>query len=320
MSSGTDQIARLLALPPFLQHHPGISLTEAAEAFGVSERRLRGDLEVLQFLGPPGRYPGEIAEVDLDSLDREGLIFVRDTDFLPRPLRFTPHEVAALVVVLRSLTGIAGTDTAAAVASALAKLEAISPDAGDSADRVEVRVVGADGDLAATVEAAIEQGQRLRIVHGHETRGETTTREVDPFGISLRDGFAYLEAWALGERPGWRTFRLDRIESITCCGQAVDHGEPPARERDWLATAPEVELTVDAETAWIAEYLPIVTDEPAAEGGRRIRLRVADMAFLSRLILRLGAGVRDVSPVTAARAAAEQARAALSAYAETATP
>ena len=122
--TSTDQVARLLALVPYLQAHPDADVAGTAKMFGVTPRQLMSDLRVAWFCGLPGGLPGDLIEVDMDLVETEGRIRLSNADFLSRPLRFTPDEATSLVVALRVLAEIADPDTADAVASAMKKLEA----------------------------------------------------------------------------------------------------------------------------------------------------------------------------------------------------
>ena len=55
MSTSADQVARLLALIPYLQARPGITLADAAAAFSISQKQLMADLWVAFMCGLPGR-------------------------------------------------------------------------------------------------------------------------------------------------------------------------------------------------------------------------------------------------------------------------
>lgn len=323
MSSGTDQIARLLALTPYLQRHPGITVQKAAADFGITPAQLRKDLGVAYFVGLPGLLPGDLVEIDMELVEDEGVIFLTNAEFLARPMRFTPDEVVALVVALRSLRDVAPPDAVAAIDSALAKLEASAGETADAARLVEVRVQGADAAVREAIARAQAEHVRLRLTHDSASRGATVVRLVDPHSVTARDGYAYLEAWTDPVEPdataGWRSFRLDRVVAAEATTEpARDHGDPPPAESGWLdrlAAGETVTLHVDPSAAWIVEYVPVESADVAGDGSATVRLRVVDPAFLTGLLLRLGAAARVVRPAEAARPAVESAREALAQYA-----
>ncbi|HEX5812858.1 MAG TPA: protein pafC, partial [Pseudonocardia sp.] len=63
----TDRLPRLLSLVPYLLARPGIPVAEAAADFGITERQLRRDLELLWMCGLPGYGPGDLIDMALDG-------------------------------------------------------------------------------------------------------------------------------------------------------------------------------------------------------------------------------------------------------------
>ena len=91
MSTSADQVARLLALIPYLQARPGITLADAAAAFSISQKQLMADLWVAFMCGLPGGMPGDLIEVDMDAVEGEGVIRLSNAAVLSKPLRLAPH-------------------------------------------------------------------------------------------------------------------------------------------------------------------------------------------------------------------------------------
>lgn len=313
--NSSDQVARLLALVPYLQAHPDADVRTTASVFGVSPRQLIADLNVLWYCGLPGGMPGDLIEVDMDAVESEGRIRLTNADYLARPLRFTLDEAMSLAVALRSLQELGDSALAAAVASALAKLEAV---VGEAGGRVGVRLASGAGGVRERLAAALERRVAVRLTYDGPSRGATSTPLVDPARISVADGFAYLNAYS-HERDAWRTYRLDRIVAVDLTDHPVaDHGTPPAMGGGWLDHRPdaaEVTLDLAPQGRWITEYYPTREVTPLAGGGARVRLLVADPAWFRRLLLRLGPAVRGVEPPEAAGSAGDAAREALRRYA-----
>jgi predicted DNA-binding transcriptional regulator YafY len=67
---------------PWLLEHPGISIAEVSERFGVARDELTEDLDILGYCGLPGYGGGDLIEVSVMG-DR---IVVRMADFFARPL------------------------------------------------------------------------------------------------------------------------------------------------------------------------------------------------------------------------------------------
>src|SRR5207245_8367364 len=111
-----ERMPRLLALVPYLLARPGIGIEDAARDFGVAERQLRGDLELLWMCGLPGYGPGDLIDLSFEG-DRVRVTF---TAGMVRPLRLTTDEAVALVVTLRTLLELPGLAEREAVSRALA--------------------------------------------------------------------------------------------------------------------------------------------------------------------------------------------------------
>lgn len=320
--TSTEQVPRLLSLVPYLQRRPGARVVDVAAEFGITPAQLRKDLAVLYMCGLPGLLPGDLIEIDMEAVDGDGVIFLANADFLARPLRLTPDEVLPLILGLRTLREVAGSDAIGAIDSALAKLTAVAGDTADLADRIRIGVRAADEPVREAIAAALAGGVRLRLTYDAPSRGRTTTRLVDPHSLRMRDGYAYLEAWSEGvdgADGGWRSFRLDRIALAEVTAQAaVAHpGEPDPPEGwlDRLSAAAEVVLDLAPPATWVAEYYPIEERTPRRGGGLRVRLRVADPAWFRGLLLRLGPDAQVVEPVGAGESAQAEARAAEAHYA-----
>ena len=99
-----EQLPRLLALVPYLLARPGVRVSEAAAVFGVSEERLRKDLNLLWVCGLPGHGPGDLIDVEFEG----DTITLFEPAGVTRPLRLTVDEALALVVALRALAETPG--------------------------------------------------------------------------------------------------------------------------------------------------------------------------------------------------------------------
>ena len=119
-----------------------------------------------------------------------------------------------------------------------------------------------------------------------------------------------------------RLFRLDRVVAVDVLEHPIDLPET-ATGRDLAdglfrpsADHDLVVLDVAPSARWVADYYPCESVEDLAEpaGWQRLGLRVADPAWVVRLVLRLGADARIVSPAGLSTSVKDRAAAALSAY------
>ncbi len=313
MTSTERRLGRLLALVPYLQARPGITVAEAAEDFGVTENQLRQDLQLLWMCGLPGHTPGDLIDLSFEG-DTVSVIFDAG---MSRPLRLTNEEALALVVALRALAetqGLADTD---AVQRALAKVEAAAGGA------VDTGTVAVELDLPTrilpVVHRAVDERRALRLRYWAAARDEVTERTVDPLRVFETDGHAYLEAWCR-RAEGMRVFRIDRIEDAALLDEPArppedvrlrDLGEGvfrPAQEH--LLTL----LRVSAGYAWVADYY--ATEDVTEDGDHlRISLRVSEPAWVRSLVLGSGGQVEVLSPGWLAESIRADAERALASYA-----
>jgi proteasome accessory factor C len=320
-SGAQEQVSRLLSLLPYLLSHPNTRVSDVADLFGVAERQILRDLNVLWFSGLPGLAMGDYIEVDMDAAEGEGVINVSNADYLTRPLRLGTDEALALVVALRTLGAIPGSAERSAVDRAVAKLERAAGAAAERAAAVRVEVDGeAVADVAGTVRRALDEKRRLHLSYWVPGRDETTERDVDPMRLALADGRLYLEGWCR-RAESVRLFRLDRIASVALLDVAADV-PAEARSRDLSAgifqpSADDMLVTMELEPAgrWVADYYPCETVEEAGSDRLLISLRVADPRWIRRLCLRLGGTGRIVDPPDLADAVVTDATDALDAYA-----
>jgi proteasome accessory factor C len=323
---------------PYLLARPGVPLADVAADFGVGERQLRRDLELLWMCGLPGYGPGDLVDLSFSG----DTVTVTEDAGMRRPLRLTTAEATALLVALRTLGDLPGMVDTDAVRRATAKLGAVADPA---AGGVAVEVSRQEQATTAAVREALEAGRALRIRYYTAGRDDVTRRTVDPMRLLLVEGRGYLEAWC--RRAGAvRLFRLDRVDDVAVLDEPaaappdavptdLSAGVFPARPEHGSAV-----LLLEPWARWVAEYYPVeqVVEIPAelppttdgartrhdqrhGEGRARVLLRYADPAWLVRLVLGLGGGARILEPPgLAAEVARRAAQASAQADAATAGP
>jgi proteasome accessory factor C len=312
--AASERLSRLLAMVPYLLSRPGIPVREAARQFGITERQLVKDLELLFVCGLPGGLPDDLIEAEWDT----GYVYVGNADTIARPLRLGVDEALALLVGLRTLNEAPGLHDRAAINRAIAKLEAAAGDAAAVSGHVAVDVQRSDSALATCKESLLKR-KRLHLRYFVPTRDETTDRDVDPMRVLLAEGRWYLEGWCR-RVEAVRLFRLDRVVELTLLDTPA---ELPAQavSRDlgdsvYTPSPDDTLVTIDLEpdAAWVADYYPYETVEELGAGRLRVTLPTADARWVRRLVLRLGGSGRVVAPPQLAEDIRAEATAALAAY------
>lgn len=315
MARSQNQVLRMLAMVPYLQSSNGLNVRDVARELGVTPKQLTDDLKLLMMTGA-GEGGGDLIDVDLTALEEEGVIHLRDADFMTRPLRISGQEGAALVVALRTLRASASGDQIAIIDSALAKIEAaLGSDAGAPVDVVLDEV---DAGISGTVAQAVAQGRRLALTYANETRDEQSERQVDPVRVFTERGRMYLEAWCL-RAEDIRFFRLDRVISAELTDEHVaEHDADPVDLSEGVFTVgpdtPFALIKIDGAVDWLAEYYPVEVVEEHADGTSTAKLFGSDWGWLCRLVLRNAGLISVLEPAELKAQVTDSARAALAAY------
>jgi proteasome accessory factor C len=322
--SAADRLARLLALVPWLEAHPGLTMRECAEHFGITAAQLEADLYLLVLSGDGVISAADLVDIQFwadDLADEESdarfdaTIRVVNPQSFDRPMRLSASEAMSLLVALRMLEQLPGVADHDAISSVVAKLEGATAPSGVDAIVIDVAVEPA---VRAVVDEALMTGSELLLRYAAATTGEITERQVAPYQVTAVDGVAYLDAFCrfAGAR---RTFRLDRVLSAALI--AAPAAEAP-EGRDETATMPPVPvrasttavLELDGSSGWVAEAYDTTVIAQLADGGSRVRLAMHDPQWAVRLVLSLGGAARVVEPASLAEAVADAARSALAAY------
>jgi len=309
-------LTRLLALVPYVVSRETVSMSEAAEAFGVSERQLQDDLNLLWCLEL--RSPDPYCPIDLSY--EGGEITVSEAESISRPLRLGADEAAALLVALRMLAELPGSAERDALTRLIAKLEAAAGEAAAAARQLSVDVDRRTGALGV-VQEALREGRRLRIVYYVAGRDENTERDVDPMRVLVVDGRTYLEGWCR-RAEAVRLFRMDQIlraEVLEVPAEVPEDAEGRDLDGGGLFQASSSDVRVTLELApsgrWVADYYPCESVEELGEGRLRVVLSTSDPRWVRSLALRLGDQGRVVAPEDLAEGVRRDAERALALYA-----
>lgn len=280
-----DRMRRVLAVVPWIVANPGRPVIEVANRFGLSERELLDDLNVVFMIGLPPYSPDALVDVQIDD---EGRVTIQLADFFSRPLRLSPDQGLALLASSDGLLSIPGTDPDGALARALQKMgRALGVGADEALDihlgDVEASLLNELRELAAT-------GREGRMTYYSYGRDEQTVRTVAPWRVFADSGSWYLHAWC-HQAEGERIFRVDRIEELTVLDVVSEHPPPEAESRATVfqpqAGDPTVTIRLAPDAFWVADYHPVDvvsrSDEEVV-----VRMVISAVPWLERLLVRLG--------------------------------
>jgi proteasome accessory factor C len=316
VTPATDRLQRLLALVPYVVSRKVVGLADTAAAFGVSERELVDDLNLLWCVEL--RSPDPYCPIDLSY--EGGEIVVSEAESIDRPLRLGVDEASALLIALRMLAEVPGLEDRSALSRTIAKLEAAAGTAGAVSAQVTVQLDDRGARNAALVRDALNRARRIHMSYYVPGRDEATERDVDPMRLLVVEGRTYLEGWCL-RAEAVRLFRMDRVLGLTVLGEPASvPAQAQHRDVDLGLFRPSaddvrVELELSVGGRWVAEYYPCEHVDELGDGRLRVGLRTPDTRWVRRLAMRLGEDGRVISPPGLAAEIREDAAAALAQYA-----
>ena len=313
--TSAERLRRLLALVPYVVTRKAVGLADTAAAFGMTERELVDDLNLVWCVEL--KAPEPYCPIDLSY--EGGEIVVSQAESISRPLRLSADEASALLVALRMLAEVPGDGSA--VARLIAKIEAAAGSAAAVSTQVTIQIDPPNGrEVAAQIRDALSDGRRVHLRYYVPGRDEATERDVDPMRLLVVEGRTYLEGWCrLAE--GVRLFRLDRVLDLTVLdvpAQVPESAEPVDVDQGLFrpsASDEHVELELSVPARWVAEYFQCESVTEIGEGRLRAVLRTPDTRRVRRLALRLGEDARVIAPAALAEAVRADAVAALALYA-----
>lgn len=314
-TTSIDRLQRLLDMVPYLLETPGAELSATATNFGISEKQLVKDLELLFVCGLPGHGPEDL----IDATWEDGMIDLRNADELSDPVHFSVEEACALIVGLETLSTVPAAASGAALESALAKITAAAGESGNLRAVIKADISPrTSSETMEVIRKAIDECRRVRIKYVVPHRDELTERDIDPIRLFSADDRWYVEAWCL-EAGAIRNFRLDRIRSIEETGSpSAEHNVAGSSFPSNMFTPGEddVEITVllDRRSGWVADQYNAERTGTLPDGTGAARFRVGSTAWLPQLAARTGGGVRVIEPSDVATQCLEWARLALELY------
>jgi predicted DNA-binding transcriptional regulator YafY len=304
--------ARLLALLSMLQARPFWNGIELAERMGVTPRTVRRDVTRLRELGyPVEATPGPIGGYRLGAGGR-----------LP-PLLLSDEEAVAVVLGLEAAAfgTVSGLEDSAL--AALAKLEQVMP--GPLRRRVAdlhettVRLAGPDRprvnpDALILLARSCRGRERLRMGY-RDAQDQPSDRVIEPFRLVFTERRWYLVARDTG-RDDWRTFRVDRITSLSETGERFTLQEEPdaaALVADGIALGAyriqaHVALPVSVEEAARSIARTVGRLEPAADGRSRLTIGASDPEWIAEYLASLPFDFEVLDPPEVRRALRELGR------------
>ncbi len=243
----TARLSRLLALVPYVLARGEVGLADTARHFGVSERQLVKDLQLLFVCGTPGHLPDDLIEADWE----DGRVHIANAEAISRPPRLTGEEATALRLGLRLLADVPGGHDRAALTSAASKLAAVGDppaavallEADRAADLTGDRAAGRSGERAGD-SAGERAGERVGDRAAGRSAQRAGERAAGPAGdrassdAAAADAAVPSDAAGLAEAARTVVAALDEGRRVRLCYLSAGRDELTEREVDpWRLVA-----------------------------------------------------------------------------------
>jgi len=239
------RFARILKMVPFLTSHQGIEIEEACEIFGVSERELIADLNLLWVCGLPGYSHLELIDVQFDG----GYISIANANSIAKPRKLSYEESSALIVALNSLLLSVDTETKVNILNLINKLVQISERV-DPKVNIDISRLTIQSDLLL-VDKAIAADLQVSIDYYSPTSDQLTTRDIAPLEyIEDSSGRRYLYAWCY-TASDFRQFKIERIRGVRATHTKVAKFDLPPNKTNRLDNS--IDLEFNEKALWFAE-------------------------------------------------------------------
>lgn len=198
---------RLFQLLTLLRNRrTALTARQLSEHMQVSERTIYRDIQALSLSGVP--VEGEA-----------GVGYRLQRHFQLPPLMFDRHEVEALLLGARMVSGWGDSQMAASANSAIQKILAVLPDHLRHSDENLPLLVPTYDEYqkiytahSQTIREAIRQ-QRMLMIDYKRADEQTSSRQIEPLGLIFWGRVWTLVAWCQ-LRGDYRVFRLDRIQQL----------------------------------------------------------------------------------------------------------
>lgn len=289
----------MLALVPWVASHDGPTIDEVCARFGLTEKELLADLDLLWMCGLHPYTPDMLIEVEI----ADGRVWIRYADYFRRPLRLTPAEGLALVAAGRTLLATPGSDDDGPLARGLRKLAAALGI--DDPDALDIDLGAAEEATLATLRQAADEHRAVDVSYYSFGRDEWTERVVEPHAVFNAAGQWYVSARCRRVDDD-RLFRIDRIRAAVLTDETFT---PPSEPPDLAVYSPRdddprIVLDLAPEARWVVGQYPVESVVERRDGTTRVTLAVSETAWLERLLLRLGPHASVVDGDTGAVCAA----------------
>lgn len=204
VDNAISRVARAMDLIPYVSENPGIKIEDLAAKFGVTEKQILKDLELIFLCGLPGYTPYELIDLTFE----DGLVTIIDPQLFDKPRKFSETEGVIIILGLSLLrSSVVDENQRQSIDRLIENLSA----------KFQVSLSTSIAELEkpplyAEILRSIAKEVSLTIQYSSISEDIVTQRLIKPSRVSIKNGLYYLHAIDL-EIDSDRVFRIDQIRS-----------------------------------------------------------------------------------------------------------
>ena len=307
MDKPLARTARLLDLIPFILSHQGIAIADLANEFGVTEKEILADLNLIFMCGLPQDTALELIDLSFEH----GFVTVREPQNLDKPRKLSGEELSILImgldVVRTQITDPVKEQIAKDLQIRLKQLvESATANAILYADDRHLPYI-------EIINKALQNRIALNISYLNTSKDEITTRRILPLEVFQQGDEFLLLTWCYLSKAN-RTFAIARILSCDLISDTL----PDSIADINLTLLPEnsiVKIKFNYDRAALS-FIENIQDRIVAidQVAMIASVEVWDSEWILRNVLANAGHIKILAPVQFAHEVASRAKIALSNY------
>ena len=298
--SAVDRAARALDLIPYILENPGIELDSLAEKFGITQKQVLSDLEIIFLCGLPGYTPYELIDLTFE----DGIVTVIDPQVLDKPRVFTQSEAIVLNLGLSIMkAALRDKMTLERIETLQSKLQSKFKSISD----VSI-AMGNPPNFYEMIIQSIRDKSIVEIVYHSVSKDAISKKILVPKNVYVSAGNYYMSAIDL-KLSQERNYRLDAItECVISSGvyELADLIDDSSEEFNFKIVTGSLFL--------IEKYSTLFKSVERIKGEYVASGRISNSEWLQRLVISNAPDLRLVEPANLAALIKERVESAIKLY------
>ena len=298
--SAVDRAARALDLIPYILENPGIELDSLAEKFGITQKQVLSDLEIIFLCGLPGYTPYELIDLTFE----DGIVTVIDPQVLDKPRVFTQSEAIVLNLGLSIMkAALRDKVTLERIETLQSKLQSKFKSISD----VSI-AMGNPPNFYEMIIQSIRDKSIVEIVYHSVSKDAISKKILVPKNVYVSAGNYYMSAIDL-KLSQERNYRLDAItECVISSGvyELADLIDDSSEEFNFKIVTGSLFL--------IEKYSTLFKSVERIKGEYVASGRISNSEWLQRLVISNAPDLRLVEPANLADLIKERVESAIKLY------